>query len=137
MINIQSTMKELFSNSCCGYCYAYICEKRKNIEPDTHTLTSDFLGGWNLGYVDDDGFVSKPVQYLGFMGYKIRDIEKVYIKSLSELPEGLWTVEYKKNPDDKASHFVVCNKKKVIFDPSGESITVKVGQPVSYRKFIE
>lgn len=135
-INIQDMMKELFGNSCCGYCYAYLGEVKRNITPDIHTLTKDFLNGWNLGYVDDDGFVSKPVQYLKSVGITVRDIRKPKITKLSELPEGLWAVEYKKNPEDKASHFVICDRKHIIFDPSGDSVTCKVGKPVSYREFL-
>lgn len=135
-INIQDMMKELFGNSCLSYTYAYLGEVKRNIEPDIHTLTNDVLNGWNNSWIDDDGFVSKPVQYLKSVGITIRDIRKPKITKLSELPEGLWAVEYKKKPEDKASHFVVADRKHIVFDPSGDSVTCKVGQPVSYREFI-
>lgn len=136
MLNIQDSMKELFGNSCYGYCCSYVAEVKCNVKPDIHIMTTDFLNGWNKGWIDDDGFVSKPVQYLASMGLKIKDIRKTSITKLSDLPEGIWIVEFKKTPDSKESHFVVCNRKKVLFDPSGNSITVKVGKPVSYREFI-
>ena len=137
-INVQDMMKELFGNSCCGYCYAYLGEVKRNINPDIHTLTTDFLNGWNKGYVDNDGFISKPIQYLKSVGINIRDIRKPSITKLSELPEGLWTVEYK-NPNG-GSHFCVIskikNKIKCEFDPSGDSISRKNGEVISYREFI-
>ena len=135
-MNIQALMKELFGNSCCGYCYAYLGEVKRNITPDIHTLTNDFLNGWNKGWIDDDGFVAKPIQYLKSVGITAKDITKPTITKLSELPEGLWTVEYRKTPDSKDKHFVVADRKHIVFDPSGESVTCKVGKPVSYRAFI-
>ena len=136
MLNIQDSMKELFGNSCYGYCCSYVAEVKRDVKPNIHIMTTDFLNGWNKGWIDDDGFVAKPVPYLESMGMKIKDIKKPAISKLSDLPNGLWIVEFKKTPDSKDSHFVVATKKKVIFDPSGNSVTVSVGKPVSYREFI-
>lgn len=135
-INLQEVMKELFSNSCLGYTYSYLGRSKQGAKPDMHTLTTDFLNGWNNGWITDNGYVTKPIEYLESVGIKIRDIKKVPITKLSELPEGVWVVEYKKTPDSKDSHFVAANKKKIIFDCCGESVTCKVGKPVSYREFI-
>lgn len=135
MINIQEMMKELFGGSCYGYCLTRQFSKSDDIK----TLTSAFLEGWKRGYVDDDGYVSNPLKYIRLVGGPdYRDVEKVSINSLKDLPDDNdWIVEYKKKPTDKASHFVIANRKKgVIFDPSGDSVTVKVGSPFSYRKFI-
>lgn len=141
MVNIQAQMKELFGNSCLGYCYAYIAHKRTlvEIEPGIKLLTASFLEGWVRGYIDDDGFVSKPVPYYNSITAvsKIKDISAVTISSLKELPKkGMFCVEFKMNPEHKESHFAVCVRGKIIFDPSGDSITCKYGVPVSYREFI-
>ena len=141
MINIQEMMKELFGNSCNAYCYAYISHKHKLVnEPSPQLLTSEVLKGWYNGYIKDDGYVSKPVQYFNSMQSSefdwIRDVVKVSIHKLSELPEGLWIVEYKVCPEFKASHFVVASRSGVVFDPAGDSNTVRYGAPVSYRKLI-
>ena len=142
MINIQAQMKELFGNSCLAYCYAYISRKHKcPLEPTPKVLTSEVLHGWYGGYIDNDGYVSKPVEYWnGMQSSKldwIKDIVKVPIKALSELPaEGSWIVEYKKSATDEASHFVVATRSQVMFDPSGDSNTVRIGAPVSYRKLV-
>lgn len=131
--NLQSTMKELFGNSCLGYSYAYIVLKTN----DAVILTRYFLEGWASGYIDDDGFVSKPLGYLCILGNGAKDVKKVAINKLSDLPDnGEYVVEYMIKPDAKASHFVVANKEKVIFDCAGDSNTVKYGSPVSYRKLV-
>lgn len=134
MDNIQEQMKELFGNSCYAYCLAYFFERTSDIK----VLTKRVLEGWYAGYIDNDGYVSKPIQYIKMMNplFKYNDIEKVYIDDLEDLGSSMQIVEYKKKPTDKASHFVVADQFGVLFDPSGDSQTVKVGKPFSYRKFI-
>ena len=141
MINIQAQMKELFGNSCLAYCYAaYGTGDFTNLQyrEDIKELTFIVLNGWRNGWIDDDGFVSKPVPYLNsFIQEEVKDIRKHFISSLDELPLGLWIVEYKLKPTDKASHFVIADKDVgVVFDPSGNSNTVKNGAPFSYREVI-
>lgn len=140
MVNIQAQMKELFGNSCQAYCYAYIAHKHMlEMEPSTKLLTMTVLDGWVNGWIEDDGYVSKPVQYYNSInkGTQIRDIRKVPIGNLNELPTtGMFSVEFKVNREAKASHFAVCIKGKVIFDPSGDSVTCKYGVPVSYRELV-
>lgn len=136
MENIQAMMKELFGNSCQAYCYAYIANPTDSVK----VLTGRVLRGWMEGYIDDDGYVSKPIQYyngnIGPLNSAIRDVRKVPIENLNDLPEqGMFSVEFKLQRTDKKSHFAVCIKGKIIFDPSGESNTCKYGVPVSYRKF--
>lgn len=137
MENIQAMMKELFGNSCLAYCYAYIAHPASGI----HQLTNCVLKGWHDHNIDDDGFVSKPVQYYNSLmpadNIRIRDVVKVAINNLSELPlTGMYSVEFKLQRTDKQSHFAVCVKGEIIFDPSGESNTCKYGVPVSYRKLV-
>ena len=134
MINIQAQMKELFGNSCLAYCYASLGVANRN---DIKELTFIVLNGWRNGWIDDDGFVSKPVPYLNsFVQEEVKDIRKHFISSLNELPDGYWVVEYKLKPTDKASHFVIAGYGRVVFDPSGDSNTVKYGKPFSYREVI-
>lgn len=142
MKNIQAMMKELFGNSCLAYCYAYISRKHKcPLEPTPKVLTSEVLHGWYGGYIDDDGYVSKPVGYWnGMQSSKldwIKNIVKIDINNLDELPEtGMFSVEFKFERTDKKSHFAVCKRGEIVFDPSGDSNTCKYGVPVSYRKLV-
>lgn len=142
MVNIQAMMKELFGNSCCAYCYAYISRKHKcPLEPTPKVLTSEVLHGWYGGYIDNDGYVSKPIEYWnGMQSSKldwIKDIIKININNLDELPEtGMFNVEFKLERTDKKSHFAVCKRGEIVFDPSGDSNTCKYGVPVSYRKLV-
>lgn len=121
MENIQLKMKDLFSNSCLAYCYAYIAGVR-----GIKDLTMAMLKGWYKGYIDDDGFVSSPVKYLNMLGLPCRDIRKDKYK---ELPTPQ-VVCYKYNGN---THFVVMQFNKVIFDPSGDSFSVKYGKIDSTR----
>ena len=133
MINIQEMMKELFGNSCNAYCYASLATGSTDIK----LLTRCVLEGWYHEYIEDDGYVSHPVQYFNSMSNnQIRDVAKVSIRKLEELPKGLWIVEYKVRPEFKESHFVVASRSGVVFDPAGDSNTVRYGAPVSYRKLI-
>ena len=135
MENIQAMMKELFGNSCLAYCYAYIANPTDSVK----VLTNRVLKGWNEGCIDDDGFVSKPIQYYNGITTRgrIKDVVKVAINNLNELPDaGMHSVEFKLQRTDKKSHFAVCKRGEIVFDPSGDSNTCKYGVPVSYRKFV-
>lgn len=140
MINIQATMKELFGNSCLAYCYAYLAFKQHHGEliPTIKYLTRKVLEGWYAEYIEDDGYVSKPVQYFNIIceGNRIYDIQKFDLFKLSDLPEGLWIVEFKLKRTDKESHFAIAERKGIVFDPSGRSNTCAYGVPVSYRKLL-
>lgn len=132
MENIQAKMKELFGNSCYAYCLAYKFTGETNIK----VLTSYVLDGWYKGYIDDDGYVSKPTMYINnvlLAKNKVRDITKPDFK-IENLIENKNIVMYSYNG---GTHFVVMDKEgDVIFDPSGNSNSVKYGIPVSIRKFI-
>ena len=133
MEDIQRKMRILFGGSCYGYCLAYLFGDIKDIG----YLTATFLEGWKRGYVSDDGYVLKPLKYIEMISStKYRDVEKITIKQLNELPDGNQIVELK-NPFG-GSHFVVANNKgECIFDPAGESESWKLNLPISYRKFIK
>lgn len=145
-MNIQEFMQTFWGHSCYAWCLtkyfsAYTEEGiPKNFflpKTELQLMSDSILFGWKQGFIDDDCYVSKPIEYIKLLVRKApKDVTKVPIKELSELPEGVWIVEYKKKPTDKDSHFVIANSKEVLFDPAGESQTVKVGKPFSYRKFI-
>lgn len=133
-MNYQLKIEDLFSHACLAASYSFLARGGKFNWVNT---TQDILDGIKKGYIEDDGFVSKPVHYLEMMGMNAKDIKKVYISSLLELPDnGIYVVEYKKAPHATASHFVVVENKQVIFDPSEPSNTVKYGAPYSYREIV-
>lgn len=130
MENIQAKMKELFGGSCYGYCLAYLFGDNKSIK----YLTSCFLEGWKRGFVDDDGYVSMPLKYIEMIsGIRYKDVEKPEIYKIEEIKEPI-IVEWQYNG---GSHFVVVEEGSVVFDPAGNSNSVKFGIPVSIRKFIK
>ena len=135
-MNIQKSAADLFGNACYAFCIAWM-----NIDPSIRGefmyLIYDVIQGLNNGFIDLDGYVSKPHQYANMcIGDKVyKDVEKVKIQSLDELPaKGEWAVEFVYGVK---KHFVVCTRGKVVFDPWENSETVKWGKPVSYRKFIK
>lgn len=135
MLNIQKEMENLFGHSCYCYSLAYLISEKTDLK----TLTKHVLNGWYEGYISDDGFILKPVQYYDGIAKEygkpyIGDVERVPIASLSELPDDdNHVVEYKYG---NQSHFVVANRNGVVFDPYGNSNTVSKGKPVSWRKYI-
>lgn len=135
-MNIQKSASDLFGNACYAFSIAWI-----NSEPEIRNefiyLIYDVVQGLNNKFIELDGFVREPAKYANMcLGEKVyRDVEKVKIESLDELPaKGEYAVEF--NYGVK-KHFVVCVKGRVVFDPWEGSETVKYGKPTSYRKFIK
>ena len=93
------------------------------------------LQGWNDGFIDDDGYISKPLEFINLVsGKRFRDINKVPF-SKENLTEDENIVMYEYND---GTHFVVVDKEgDVVFDPSGNSLSVRYGVPTSIRKFIK
>jgi len=133
IFNYQGWAKELFGGACYAACLSYLFGRRYN----PLDITRAILNGVEDLYIEHDGFVSKPLEFIRTLnGKQYKDVKKVAITSLAELPAGEYIVEYKKIPTAKESHFVIANKDGVIWDPSGNSITVQTGAPVSYREFV-
>ena len=127
-MNIQNTMQELFGNSCYAYCISYLCGEKTDIKD----LTTYVLEGWKKGYIDNDGYVSKPHLFANLCMGKEHFYTDVIKKPYKEEPFNqivCWEWNGK-------THFVVMRNNRVIFDPSGDSNTVKNGKPVSVREFI-
>ena len=133
-MNIQKTMGNFFSNACYAYCIAWLFSEEK-LRKDIKLLTSLVLTAWNLGYLEDDAYVVKPVNFANMVSGEdiYKDVKKVKISSLSELPDGYYPVQYSLG---NSSHFVICDKRGVVFDPWENSEHVKNGKPTSYRLYI-
>lgn len=130
-MNIQEKSKEFFGSSCYAYSLAYLFTESM----DWPGLTESVVKGLTSNYIDLDGFVSKPLEYVKLIsGRKYRDVRKVRIDNLSELPAGLFPVQFVLG---NTSHFVVADRNGVVFDPYENSKTVREGKPISYRLFIE
>lgn len=126
MENIQVKMQELFAHSCYAYCISYMSGKR-----DIKDLTTDVLEGWKRDYISDDGYVSKPHLFYNYCFGKelARDVRKPAYKP--EPFDQIVCFEY-----NGGTHFVCMRAGNVVFDPSGNSNSVKYGKPVSVREFI-
>lgn len=129
MGNIQKQMQNLFGSACLAYSLAYIYDEQNR--GSIKALTLDVVKGWEKGYIDDDAFVSKPIEYVRMLGAKVNSYNKVKIQSLNDLPsEGLYAVQYAYGNN---SHFVVCRKGAIVFDSWENSSCVRYGKPISYR----
>lgn len=133
MENLQEKYKKFFS----GVCYAFCLVKKFKPEASDAEIAKIVLDGWDFGFIDNDGFVSMPVEFINeciLDGHKVvRDIEKVdfSIHSLED-KENIVMFQY-----NEGTHFVIMNQAgDIIFDPSGNSNSAKFGIPVSIRKFI-
>lgn len=130
MINLQQKYKDFFGGICYAFC---ICKKfRPDLSDQAIALLT--LQGWNEGFLDDDGYISKPLEFIKLVsGKSFRDINKVDY-SKEELTEDINIVMFEYND---GTHFVCMNKEgDVIFDPSGNSNSVKYGIPTSIRRYI-
>ena len=128
MINIQDKMRALFSGACYAYCISWMSGKS-----DIKDLTKDILEGWSKGYIEDDGFVSKPHLFHDYcFGKKdvTKDVKKLPYKSQPFYQIVCWKWKEK-------THFVVMRDNKIAFDPAGDSNTVKYGKIDSIREFVE
>lgn len=131
-INIQSKVSNLVKNGCLAMAYAYRYGGANNVRSVINCL----LDGWLEGCIEDDGYVAKPVKYLNMINprdSRVRDISKVFIDSLDMLPDGNWVVEY---AEGAKTHFVVANRRGIVFDPSYPSLTCAKGKVFSYRKLL-
>lgn len=134
--NIQNFWKDFFGGSCYAFC---LTKYFGNCDDDLAEMAGLILFGLKKGFIDTDGYVSKPIQYIQSLTTKAPyDVRKISITNLSELPNDPsgFIVEYKLDPKSKASHFVIANNKKVLFDPYGDSNTVKNGKPFTFRAFV-
>lgn len=120
-------MKELFGNSCYAYCIAALFRKTDDIK----VLTKYVLEGWYNGYIEDSGYVSKPLQYIKLIcGETYKDVQHVpYIPSDKEQ---IVCWEY-----NGGTHFVIMKDNQVCFDTAGESNTVKYGKIKNARLFVK
>ena len=133
MENLQENYKKFFS----GACYAFCLVKKFRPNASDAEIGKIVLDGWDYGFIDDDCYISIPVEFINeciFEGHKaVRDVKKVDYKK-DELTENENIVMWKYNGN---THFVIMDKEgDVTWDPSGNSNTVKYGVPVSIRKFI-
>lgn len=124
--NYQVWARDLFSGACYAACISYMSGK-----DDPIAITRDILNGVEKGYIDDDGYVSKPHLFANMCRGEdlFRDVRKPAYK-----PEPFHQIvcfEY-----DGGTHFVVMRDNIVVFDPSGNSKSVKYGIPTTVREFV-
>lgn len=124
--NYQAWAKELFGGACYAACISYMSGKDDAID-----ITRDILNGVEKGYIRSDGFVSQPHKFYNYCFGKelARDVEKPQYKA--EPFDQIVCFEY-----NGGTHFVVMRDNRVVFDPSGNSKSVKYGIPTTVRKFI-
>lgn len=128
MRNIQEEMKELWGNSCYAWCLVWLFYEKSEITNMMNQITK----GIEKKYIDYPScWVREPVKFVNMLlgSSRFRDVEKVYSQPPYNDPT---IVEW---INGKQSHFVVMQEGKVIFDPSGDSKTVRNGKILSWRKF--
>lgn len=130
MVDIQTKYAELFKHSCYAFCLCYVFSNTTN---EWKWLEYISKGIQNY-YITEDCFVLNPLDFIEMIsGTRYRDVEKPEIYKIEEIKEPT-IVEWQYNG---GSHFVVVEEGSVVFDPSGNSNSVKFGIPVSIRKFIK
>ena len=133
MENLQEKYKKFFS----GVCYAFCLVKKFKPNVSDAELAKITLDGWDKGYIDEDGYVAIPVEFINdcILDGKcaVRDVEKPDF-SIHALEDKCNIVMFQYNG---GTHFVIMNQAgDIIFAPSGNSNSAKFGIPVSIRRFV-
>lgn len=136
--NFQQTAIDFFGSSCYIMSLSYIYDSHSR--DNELVLWSDCITCRTIGACDADGYVRDPVKFVNtlLLDKKFTAVTKVKITSLDDIPDvGMYAVQYARG---NTNHFVVAakvgGKGQIIFDPWGDSNTVKYGKPISYRKFV-
>lgn len=125
--NYQVWARDLFSGACYAACISYM-----NGNDDPIAITRNILNGVEKGYIDNDGYVSKPHLFANMCMGKEHFYTDVIKKPYKpEVFDQIVMFEY-----GEKTHFVVMRNDKIVFDPWPDSNTVKNGKPVSVREFI-
>lgn len=131
MKNLQEKYENFFREAC----YAFCLVKKFNPKASDAEIARYALDGLECGFIEDDGYVSHPVQFVNFITNEDEciSVKKVDYKK-DELTEDKNIVMWKYEDDIQ---FVIMNKDgDIVWNPSGNSNTVKYGVPVSIRRFI-
>lgn len=84
------------------------------------------------GWMEEDCYIKDPASIMSYLFPNKYSITK----SVGVDDKADFNIAYYYNPSTKYHHFVVVDKQgNVIYDPLGESNTVKNGYPESYRCF--
>ena len=117
MIAIQRALKYIGDEGCYFLCL------RKMAGRKDEDLLKDYFFCLENGYIDRDCYVKNPIAILSAWGVKYRNVRKD--SSYGQI------VVYKHNAN---LHFCL-NTDEGLFDPLGDSNTVKYGHVDSYRLF--
>ena len=125
MHKIQTIFELAGKYACLALCYLEIA----GID-DEHKFDY-LLKGLEKGYLDDDFYVSKPVEFLRMAGLKATDI---YKSDYTESEEKLVTeYQWKGLP---GSHFVITQNGRIVYNSLDKSFIVENGNPVSVRRIV-
>lgn len=121
----QEIAKNIWNSGCYFLSILYCADK---LDSAFGLYKTFVLNGW----MDEDCYIKKPasiMEYLFGGKYSVT-------KSLGVDETAAFNIAYYYNPSTQYHHFVVVDRKgNVIYDPMGESYTVKNGYPESYRCF--
>jgi hypothetical protein len=123
MAYTQLNFINLAKGSCLAICYSKWLYP--NAKDEDHMM--NVCKGVKAGFIELDGFVKDPAGYLNLIDEKHR---KFNITKVTGVPDKEYPTLYRYKDYE---HFVL-SAKDVTYDPYGESICVKFGKPVSYRK---
>lgn len=127
MANTQLNFISLAKGSCLALCYSKWLYPNKKDEDHMMNVCK----GVKAGFIELDGFVKDPAGYLSLIDEKHR---KFNITKVNGVPDKEYPTLYRYKGYE---HFVLSDKDEVTYDPYGESICVKFGAAVNYRKIEE
>lgn len=126
---IQRILETIGENGCLALCWGYItgCTDLETINGILIAMAQGVIN-------ENDCFINDNRAYVRILFQLQNKNEEINIKFANTHPNGIVSIAKYYNSRTAYSHFVVVNGDgKVIFDPLGDSVTVKEGHPVEWR----
>lgn len=125
---MQKKLIKLVDSTCLFLCYLWYGKQGLSVADTLKYLAACI----DKGYVLEDGYVTDPEGILGLVTDKSYSVRKVY-----ENPYKICIAEFYNKRTDFTHFVIVGPTNEVLYDPLGESVTVREGKIVSYREIVK
>ena len=131
-MGLQDTFKSIANGSCLALCLAKLVEPEGTRDSQ---LMQDVIMGWRKSYIEDDGYVRNPEDYMMLIDTYHRKwhYKKVSVEGLEDIPEGK-TVVALYSINGKDGHFVLATNKGIVWNSLEYSNNVSNGCLIGYRE---
>lgn len=123
-LQTQSKFPELRKSGCYFFSIAFLCGVA-----DLNVIEEKFMIAVNDGCVAPDAFIRRPNEVFSLFGIGVVNTPSYSLTPMGDYNIACWSY-------NNATHFVAVDKQgKILYDPMGESNSVKYGKIDSFRSF--